>query len=553
MKTKIAAILIFLLIASAAMPVYYIHRSAYLEKNYIELLGAKNSAFKPVADKLNSEQSPDSEKLKKLFNELILRDSSIASIALIDRMERLRFMAKNDSLLNSGRIVDDLVRDIKEKRFSDAGEKSPVVKNYSGTDWITDKLYIYRFSSGGQSTITAYSFTMDRLTKIRIALESVLLLSGAFILTAGLIMLIRKAGIIKESEKYHIKTIVIGEKSPKPEKAPAPSAKKTESPVQKEKKNIHNKNTQSALQIDENELSPIHDSESADNSGSSDKRNLPKEDSADLLKQKVFVLFKNIHKRMSPESISLYIKTTETRLSKSYELKGKSIIRIDSLIFDSIAISGIEKISKPGTYITAAGESVRVPLIHDGKITGLIDIKPGENASTVNIALEQREISDIAREINNYITQNNLIIDSTTGFYSSRHFVSRVTESIHDALKDGKEFTLIMINIFAGVDADSKQKEMILKVIHPELIKAAGQKNRIFLHKDCVSLVLHSAERECSSIEAALVKEISRFRLKVSDDVILKMNPQSIMRYSADSRELNNILHEVEALAAVSN
>jgi hypothetical protein len=162
-------------------------------------------------------------------------------------------------------------------------------------------------------------------------------------------------------------------------------------------------------------------------------------------------------------------------------------------------------------------------------------------------------MNDLACEIKKYIISNNLITDAESGFYSSRYFVSRVRECIHEATAAGKEFTLIMINIFAGVDADRKQRDMILKIMHPELKKAAGTKNHLFLHRDCLSLVLHSNERECGNIEATLVKEISRFRLKVSEDEILKMNPQSIMRYSADSRDLNNILHEVEALAAVSN
>ncbi|HOP29458.1 MAG TPA: hypothetical protein PKZ64_07805 [Spirochaetota bacterium] len=553
MKTKLTAIIIFLLTASAAIPVYYIYRSAYLEKKYIETLESKAPALKPVADKLNSGQTPDSEKLKKIFNELIQRDSSIAALALTDSMDRLRFMAKNDSLLSSAKAVDELVKDIKEKRFSGAGENLPVVKNYSGTDWLTDKLYIFKFSSGGQNTIAVYSFTIDRLTGIRISLEVILLISGIFILTTGILILLRKTGIINDPEEYRIKTIVIGEKTAKPAEKPEPAAKKEKRPSPAEKKSKTDETVKSAAQINEEELLLIPENAPDQKPSSPKPVKEIDEGSADSLNRKVLSLFKKIHKEMSPESISLYIKTTESRLTKSYELKGKSIIRIDSLTYNSIAVADIEKISKPGTYITAGGDTVRVPLIFEGSVSGLIDIEPGEKNSTVNISLQQSEIADMAREINNYIISNNLITDAETGYCSSRYFTAKVRECAQEASSGGREFTLIMINIFAGVDADRKQKDMILKVLHPELKKAAGPKNRVFLHKDCVSLVLNSTERECSSIESALVKEISRFRLKVSDDIILKMNPQSIMRYSADSRDLNNILHEVEALAAVSN
>jgi hypothetical protein len=40
---------------------------------------------------------------------------------------------------------------------------------------------------------------MDRLTMLRIVLEVVLLISGVLILTAGIILLLRKTGIMKES------------------------------------------------------------------------------------------------------------------------------------------------------------------------------------------------------------------------------------------------------------------------------------------------------------------------------------------------------------------
>lgn len=550
MKTKITAILVFLLLTSASMPVYYIYRSGYIEGGYIEFLTAKNAGLKPVAEKLNMEQSPDSEKLKKLFNEIIAGDGTIAAIAVTDRMERLRFMVKNDSLLNSGRIVDELVKDIKAGNFSGSGEKSPAIRNYSGTDWLTDKLYVYRFSSGGQSTIAVYSFTPDRMTKIRLTLEVVLLITGAFIATAGVIMLLRKTGVLEETEQQIIRTIVIGERSPKqPEIKTAGRRNKEEKAEPEAGPGRQRKTGKTAVQINESELSPFHTTEDIDDAPHGIKRSTAKDNAADSLNRKIFAFFKKIHGKMSPESISLYIRMTENKLSKAYELKGKSLIRIDSLAFDSINISEIEKINKPGTYITGNGESVRIPLVWEGAITGLIEIRTGGNATAVNLSIDQSDIADVTREIKNFIVENNIITDAETGFYSSRYFTSRVAESI----AEGKVFSILMINIFPGVYADRKQKDMILKVMRPVLTKAAGAKNPVFLHKDCISLILGSSEKECQNIEAALTKEISRFRLKISDDNTVKMNPQSILRSSADSRNTCNILQEVEALAAVSN
>ncbi len=546
MKAKIIAILIFLALASAAMPVYYTYRSENLEKNYLEELSARVGSLKPLAEKLNSEDSPDVEKVKKLFNGIIVQDSSIAALAVTDGTGRLRFMVKNDALLNSGRTVDELVKDIKNGTFNGVGEKKPAVKNYRGTDWITDRLYIFRFSSGGQSTIAVYSFTTDKMTKIRLALEGILLAAAGFIITGGLIILLRKTGALKDSEEYSIKTIVIGDRSLK-EPGSEPQRDK-KGPAQTESKNRNSKaHGATAIQISESDLSHM------DEPDSSGKKDPSKEGQSLTLNSMVFALFKKLHARMSPDSIALYIKMTENTLSKSYELKGKSLIRINSLTFDSIRISEIEKINKPGTYITGAGETVRIPLISEGTITGLIEINNRENSPAVNLSFDQGEITSLAREIKSYIDKNSLVTDIETGFFSSTNFVNSVNERINASVSSGEEFSLLMINLFVGLDTDRSQRNLILKVLHPVLKKTAGAKNRVFLHKDCVCLILGDNQREGQSIEASLVKEISRFRLKISEDNIMKMNPQSILRNSADSRDIKNILHEVEALAAVSN
>lgn len=546
MKTKITAIIIFLAIASAAMPVYYTYRSENLEKIYIEELSSKAGSLKPLTDKLNAEESPDVEKVKKLFNGIILQDPSFSALAVTDRTGRLRFMVKNDAILNSGRTVDELVKDIKNGAFNGVGEKTPAVKNYRGTDWICDRLYLFRFSSGGQSTIAVYSFTTDKMTKIRLALEGILLAAGGFIITAGVIMLLRKTGALNDTEEYRIKTIVIGEKSRR-KPGSEPLLNKNESAKKESVKKNRKAYETTAVEIRESDLLPM------DEPGSSGKQEPAKEGQSLILNSMIFALFKKIHARMSPESVTLYIRMTENTLSKTYELKGKSLIRIDSLTFDSISIAEIEKINKPGTYITGSGETVRIPLICDGLITGLIEISNMKSASSVNLSIDQVELTNLTREIKNYIDKNSLVTDSETGFLSTKNFVNSVNERINAAVSSGEEFSLLMINLFAGLDTDRAQRDLILKVLHPVLKKTAGPKNRVFLHKDCVSLILGNNLKEGQSIEAALVREISRFRLKISEDTIISMNPQSILRNSADSRDLKNILREVEALAAVSN
>ncbi len=551
MRNKITAILVFLLLITGSMPVYYIYRTEYIEKGYIEQLAAKNAKLRPMAERLNREQSPDSGKLKNLFNEIIARDSSIAALALTDRMERLRFMVKNDALLTSARIVDELVKDIKTGKVKQPNGNSPVIKNYNGSDWLSDKLYIFTFSSQGQSTIAVYSFKADRMMKIRLALEVTLLMSGILILTSIIILIMKKAGILTEPEPENIRTIVIGERSTKP--SPEMKNKKTIKEETSEKQPVNKKNRESAVEINIEELSPIYNiaeitEKSSSLSTTSSKNN------ADTLNKKVFSLFRKIYQKMSPENVSLYIKRMEGTLSKTYELKGKSLIKIDSLTFDSVNISELEKELKPGANISGNGEIVRIPLMDGKSIIGLIVIREGSQAPTIDISGIRSDISNISDEIKDYIITNNIITDRETGFYSSACFLCKLGESINSAVRDGGDFRLLLINIFKGIDADRKQKDLILKVIHPVLKKIAGEENEIFLHNDFIYMILHKpAGRECENMKKSMIAEISKFRLKISDDNIIRLKPQSIIRSSADSDDIRNILSETEGIAAELN
>jgi len=556
MRTRIVAILVLLLITTAIMPVYYIYRCEYIEKEFIEELKNKQNSLKPLAHRLNMEQKPDSNRLKKIFTELIDRDKSIAAMAVTDRMGRLRFMVKNDSLLISGRIIDSLVRDIKEKKFSQADNKKPEVKNYTGSDWLGDRLYVYRFSSGGQSTIAAYSITLDRMKKIRLALELILIASGILITTAGIILLLKKSGILTENKEYRIKTIVIGERKQAAEKpGKTVKQKKTVKKASIEKKPaLQTGKGKTAAQIDENELLPVAGENSEEKVGRKAKKSGTDETGVRALNEKIFILFKKIYSNTSPESVSLYMKLVEGKLSKAYELKGKSLIKIDSLSFDSIPIQDIEKKSGADKPVYRENGQILIPLFNAGTVIGLIAIQAGEKTSTININSFKKEITAISDEINSYITGENIITDSATGFYSSRFFMNRLTESINSSIDTGREFSLFLVNIFAGLDLDSNQKETILKIMRPALTKTVGEEKEIFLHEERICMILHdTAGKERDAVKSRLTGEISKFRLKTGEETILTLNPQSILRNSADSKNIKKILAEAEALIAASN
>lgn len=547
MRTKIIAILIFLFISTATLPVYYLYRLEYIEKDYINLLSDKNSGLAPLAERLNREESPGSEKLKKIFSDLTARDRSITALAVTDRMGRLRFMVKNDALLNSGRIVDELVKDIKEKKYKSADGSTPAVKNYNGSDWLSDRLYVFSFSSGEQSTIVVYSFIPGRMTKIRLALEAVLVISGLFAATAGIIMLLRRSGILKEPEYGRVRTIVIGEKTAGPGSVKKSGRDKNSMAAAEIK--TEGTGEESAVQIDERELLPAEVKKAA----TPGEKDSPEYTATEVFNSSVFTLFKKIRRELSPESVSLYIKRTGDTLSKTYELKGKNFIRIDSAMFDVVSIPETEKKVNPVSRVIHGEQSLFIPLYDNSQIAGLLGIEFKEAGVIHELSSIMQDVKNAEKILNAYLRDESILTDRETGFSSRAHFELKLNRAIFDALNNDEEFSLLLINMFSGIPG-SKERNTILSIMFPALQKAAGGKHELFLYRDYICLILKGTSvRENGNLKSVLSKEIGKFRIRLTGDDLITLNPRSVICNSSDSMDLKNILKEAETLAAGLN
>ena len=244
MRSKITNAAIFTIISVITIIPYYIFRSENIEKKYINGIIGKSEMIRPAAEMLNREESPDPEKVKKIFNEIMINEPSAAALALTDKSDSLKYLIKNDRIIVSGTVVDLLLNDIKEKSFTSDNKKEPFVRNYNDGRGGSEKFYIYPYSSNSQRTFAVFAFKLEKKILIRLAFELVLLICFSFMVTGMVLTLLRKKGI---TDDVKIKTIVLGAKKTSPDKPD----------IDKETKPASKKKTFSAAQIDENELSPI--------------------------------------------------------------------------------------------------------------------------------------------------------------------------------------------------------------------------------------------------------------------------------------------------------
>jgi hypothetical protein len=214
-------------------------------------------------------------------------------------------------------------------------------------------------------------------------------------------------------------------------------------------------------------------------------------------------------------------------------------------VIDRIELKDLAGISKPGAYISENGTMITVPLFDDNSLIGMIKIKLKGNAGTVNLEFIQNELKETAREIKEYLVINSVITDKNTGFYSTAYFNIKLNEEINRAIKSGLHFSLIITDIFRNTDITDEQKKTVLKIIHPGIKEISGEKYGIFLIQNMIAAIMPgvSAE-EAEKTKESLVKNISRYRIKLSENEIISLRPRTVLINSAETEDVKNILNE---------
>jgi hypothetical protein len=130
----------------------------------------------------------------------------------------------------------------------------------------------------------------------------------------------------------------------------------------------------------------------------------------------------------------------------------------------------------------------------------------------------------------------------------------KLSEQIYAAQKIKTNFYLLLIDVFRDVNIDREQKNTVLKIIYPVIKKSAGEALELFLYNGKVGIILPDSDlKEAESIELAVTKDISKFRIKLSAENTIRLKPVAAIMNSSEAENVKDILKEALELFEVEN
>ncbi len=239
---------------------------------------------------------------------------------------------------------------------------------------------------------------------------------------------------------------------------------------------------------------------------------------SDNLRNYVYDLFISISSSHGPDSISLYIMNRESnRMSKSFEMKGRSFVTIDSPDLDVIDTDNEigSELKQASTLVLSNGNRVILPILFRNNLLGAVNIIRGIPFKGLEIRDIKALFGDIARFLSEYILFNDVVVDPETGLYGNFYFKLKYEEMLKQSRKGGKTFAVLAIALFREKDVESGMLRETVRGLARGLMDKIGEDDIITLHDTSLSLIMPDADSEKALAAAeAMLKRLSGLNVK---------------------------------------
>jgi|GEM_PF-5416161 len=460
-----------------------------------------------TADVLRTPGKIEQLKIKRVLES----KPDISAIIIINSKGLTERIGKSAGFNETVTAIDRIIEKIKKNTSSGIKTTSPILINgrYTGESYY---LLSFPHKDGTASLLVKPSLKSKFM--LRMTLEIILLLSLVLICTSIIYMIIRQKNDEKLIEESNV--IVIDLTGGKNEEKASVTAE-----AKNDEEETESPESDEGFSIDETELQFVRDSQSNIVKTDLAAKNIDRtNESVKSLNNSVLNLFKEVKEELPVESIILYIKKMDDRLNKSYELKGKTFLKVDSAILDSIKISDIKHISQSGAIISGDGQNIKIPVLNDNSILGLLELKLSSNVSSLNLESVKEKLKNFSGKVRDYLSINNVIFNRETGLYSETYYNMKLDEMNYKKEKENTGYSTISIDIFPTENISEKQKNMILKIIHSETI-STNSIDSLYHNGRYVSAILDTTERDVlEKKKHELAKAVGKFRIKAADTVI---------------------------------
>lgn len=225
---------------------------------------------------------------------------------------------------------------------------------------------------------------------------------------------------------------------------------------------------------------------------------------SERLKLYVFELFSNIQTEYAPDNLSLYMMNREsTRMSKSFEMKGKSFITIDSPDLDVIHVQNDigKELQRSSVLVLSNGMRLLIPIMYRNTLLGAVNIARGVPFQGLEIKEIRSLFETLAKFLSEYILYHDVVVDSATGLYTNFYSQLKYEELLAQVSRGGR-FAVLEIALVRGSLPQGVPASDISRAISKKLFEKIGKSGIASLFDDTLRIYLPGADKDIA-IETA--------------------------------------------------
>jgi hypothetical protein len=421
---------------------YILIRPSMLEEEYAAELGVKSDGVGSLFsgfEKGKKIGDRDIERFKKTAEE---KYGPIAFIAVGDA----NFNVLNKNKLDlSNEFIDSIIYGFEQKKLVPTADKKFFIRFFN-----QKKYYIFVRNITDGSLLLIFPHQLYQSSMTRLILELSLTLLFSIIITALLYIFMNKSGKVRDDSNVKVEQILDRKHERNAAKQNIKIEKrKPEKPASKKVPKKHTAGEMTGLA-----------NVSLDNY--------------------VSELFTFIKTQYNPDSLSLYVTDRNaSRMTKKYEFKGHSLIRIESSNTEFIDIRNEmgDEMKNSSTIILDGSKKILVPIIYRASLLGAVCVIRQSGVRGAEILEVRSRFDEIARFLSEYIFINDVVVDPDTGFYSRSYFWLKYDEMKNLHKKAERDYSVMAISLTEELGLDDSMKKT--------LVRSAG---------DVISAILHEAD-----------------------------------------------------------
>ncbi len=463
MNTKKKILLAGIIISSILLFTYISLRFGMIEREYAGELAAQSASVGTVLRHYGSEGPVAGKDLTKFFEYAGKTWDNIAMIAVKDQSNRILVAGRNESFIDTEGF-EALIQGFTRNEFPPRQDAPFLVRYYSQL-----KFYIFPLNVQDAVLLMVYPYRLSSELLVKLLLELALMAVLAVIFTAALYIFLRKTGRIADETPYRVIHLLKKER---------PTEEIRETP---------------AARVEKDAARSLHDY--------------------------VYELFGHIAREYGTGSIALYVTNHATgELEKMYELSGATFLKIDSVGFERIDLTGEmgEELGRGSILMLDRSRKIIIPVGYRGSLLGTIVLLRETEFRGPEVKDISLKGASLAKAVSDFLVLSDVVVDAQTGLFSKPYFQLKYDEYARAHAESGEHFGIILLAPFGtGAPSDEAAAMRVFKTAAYKAAEAVGRsatmsrldsRMAILLPGAGRSAVIDAANRVIESLRDTVVK-----------------------------------------------